>query len=52
MFDKIRDVCADATVGQCRVLLRHGRGDVLPRGPGKTKGEPVNKFPDRSIRVQ
>jgi hypothetical protein len=52
VLDEIRNVGADPTVGECGVLFRDGRCDVLPVDLGKTEYQLVNKFADSGFGVQ
>jgi hypothetical protein len=52
VLDEVRDIGTDAAVGECGVLFRDGRRDVLPLGLGKTKSEAVNELSDSGIRGQ
>lgn len=52
VFDEIRDVGANAAVGERRILFRHSRCDVLPLSLGEAECEPVDELPDRGIRVE
>ncbi len=52
MFDEIRDVGADATVGERRILFRDSRSDVIPLSLGKAQCEPVDELPGIRTRTR